>query len=83
MTKFVPLMLLYIVLLELGHEYVVCVAGAEFEVLGVGRLDVFDVGRFEVFEGGSVKEVGAKVAFGMIALQALDLGTADPSAYLR
>lgn len=45
----------------------VCVAGAELEVLEVGRLN----------------EVGAKVAFGMIAPQALDLGMADPSAYLR
>jgi len=55
------------VLFELGHEYVGWVAGAELEVLEVGRLD----------------EVGAKVAFGMIAPQAFDLGTADPRAYLR
>jgi len=46
---------------------VVCVAGAELEAL---ELDTFD-------------EVGAKVAFGMIAPQALDLGMADPRADLR
>jgi hypothetical protein len=55
------------VLFEAGHENVVCVAEAELEVLEVERLD----------------DVGAKVAFGMIAPQASDLGTADPSAYLR
>lgn len=54
-------------LFEVGHEYVVCVAGAELEVLELDMLD----------------DVGAKVAFGMIAPQASDLGTADPSAYLR
>ena len=54
-------------LFELGHEYVVCVAGAELEVLEVDRLD----------------KVGTKVAFGMIAPQAFDLETADPRAYLR
>jgi len=55
------------VLFELGHEYIVCVAGAEVKVFEVGRLD----------------DVGTKVAFGIIAPQALDLGTADPNAYLR
>ena len=45
----------------------VCVGGAELEVLEFDMVD----------------DVGAKVAFGMIAPQALDLGMADPSAYLR
>ena len=45
----------------------VCVARAELEVL---ELDILD-------------DVGAKVAFGMMAPHALDVGMADPSAYLR